>query len=200
MTGYRLALMFFLLMIGAVTAVAQPSVRPYIGVNSSSLNDGEDDLINFENGTGLQVGVDLQFGTRIYVQPGIQLEFLKNTAEFGTSVGIEDSDFDRTGLRIPLLVGFRVLSKDSDAGLNLRFFTGPNVFLRLGTDYDNDLGIDDSELKDTLWGWNAGAGLDISIFFVDVGYQAGLSEISGEDQAASRNNLFYANAGLRLYF
>lgn len=179
----------------------QISVRPYAGLNSSSIQGEPADIIDFDNGTGFQVGVDVQLGRRLYIQPGVQLEFLKNNATLRTAVDTEGS-LNRTGLRIPLMVGYRLFSENSDAGFNLRFFTGPNAFLQLSTSSDDDLNLNDSALSDVIWGWNAGAGLDISIFFIDVGYQAGISDLSDDTQMATqaRNNVFYGNAGLRLYF
>lgn len=187
--------------LGLTPLQGQISVRPYAGLNSSSIQGEPADIIDFDNGTGFQVGVDMQFGRRLYIQPGVQLEFLKNNATLRTAVDT-DGTLNRTGLRIPLMVGYRLFSENSDAGFNLRFFTGPNAFLQLSADSDNDLNLDDNALSDVIWGWNAGAGLDISIFFIDVGYQVGITDLSDDAQMATqaRNNVFYGNAGLRLYF
>jgi len=185
-------------MLMGYAAQAQLTIRPQVGVNSSSLSS-DDDLINFNAGTGFQVGVDFQIGNKVYFQPGIQLEFLKNRVEFGNGAAIEESDYDRTGIRVPLMVGFRAVD-DPDSGLNLRLFTGPNALLQLSQDSDEGVldDLDDDDLKDLVFGWNVGAGVDFSILFFDIGYQFGISEIFDDADAAPRNNLFYGNLGLRL--
>jgi len=193
--------LIFFACLGFAQLNAQISIRPYAGLNRSSIQGEPADIIDFDSGTGFQVGIDVQFGNRIYVQPGVQLEFLKNNATLRTSLDT-DGSLNRTGLRIPLMVGYRVFSEDSDAGFNLRLFTGPNAFLQLSTNSDDELNLNDNALNDLIWGWNVGAGLDISILFIDVGYQAGISNLSDDQQAATeaRNNVFYGNVGFRLYF
>ena len=63
-----------------------------------------------------------------------------------------------------------------------------------------DLHIDE-ELSNVVLGWNGGIGIDfLSIFFVDLGYQIGLSDVFKETEglnAGVRNNVFYANGGLK---
>jgi opacity protein-like surface antigen len=185
-------------MLTVFAAQAQFTIRPQVGVNSSSLSS-DDNLIDFNAGTGFQVGVDFQIGNKVYFQPGIQLEFLKNQVEIGSGAAIEESDYDRTGIRVPLMIGFRAV-EDPDSDLNLRLFTGPNALLQLSQDSDESIldDIDDDDLKDLVFGWNVGAGVDFSILFFDIGYQFGISEIFNDADSAPRNNLFYGNLGLRI--
>ncbi len=185
-------------MLMGYAAQAQLTIRPQVGVNSSSLSS-DDELVDFNAGTGFQVGVDFQIGNKVYFQPGIQLEFLKNRVEFGNGAAIEESDYDRTGIRVPLMIGFRAV-EDPDSDLNLRLFTGPNALLQLSQDSDEGIfdDVDDDDLKDLVFGWNVGAGVDFSILFFDIGYQFGISEIFDDADSAPRNNLFYGNLGLRI--
>lgn len=184
---------------------AQLAIRPYVGLNSSTLSE---DL--FSNSTslagfGYQVGADLQIGNKIYFQPGIQFEGLSNTKSFNQ---IEGADFTirRTYLRVPIMVGYRVA--DADANFNVRIFTGPNAAFKVSSSTKNASAevekVINENLKNAIFGWNAGVGIDfISIFFVDFGYQLGLSEIFEETEglnSGARNNLFYANAGIRIKF
>lgn len=200
MNRFSLFLMLMLCM-SVFSVTAQLSIRPYAGLNSSTIQGEPADIIDFDSGTGFQVGVDMQLGNRLYVQPGVQLEFLKNNATL-TNAMETDGSLNRTGVRIPVMVGYRVFSEDSDAKFNLRLFTGPNAFLQVSANSDNDLNLNDNAFNDVVWGWNAGAGLDISILFVDVGYQAGITNLSDNQQmeTQARNNVFYGNAGLRLFF
>ncbi|MFZ4635076.1 MAG: outer membrane beta-barrel protein [Saprospiraceae bacterium] len=176
---------------------AQVTLRPYLGFNTSELSeDLVKDSATFANNVGFQVGADLQIGDKFYVQPGVQLEFLNNTIE-PRSGGEED--LKRTYLRIPVMVGYNFAGAESNFGF--RVFTGPNMGINMSS--KSDLGDVEEEVKNAIFGWNAGLGIDfISILFVDLGYQVGLTEVFEDTNlnTGARNNLFYGNAGLRVRF
>lgn len=176
-------------------AEAQMTLRPYVGLNSSSLTkDIIQDSAAFANNVGFQLGADLQIGDKFYVQPGIQLEFLKNKIEPRSDQSV---DFRRSYLRIPVMVGYNFSGAESAFGF--RAFTGPNFGFNMSS--KTDFGNVEEAVKNTIFGWNAGLGIDfISILFVDMGYQFGLSEVLENVGDSPRNNLFYANAGLRVRF
>lgn len=186
-------LAFAICLLGAVSA--QVTLRPYIGINSSTLSeDLIKDTASFASNVGYQLGADLQIGNKFYVQPGLQFEFLSNPID---PQGGDEEEFKRTYMRIPVMVGYNFADAESTFGL--RVFTGPNFGFNLGT--NSDLEDVDDYVKNTIFGWNAGLGLDlISILFVDLGYQFGLSEVFEDIDSSARNNLFYANAGLRVRF
>jgi hypothetical protein len=168
-----------------------------LGFNTSELSeDLVKDSATFANNVGFQVGADLQIGDKFYVQPGVQLEFLNNTIE-PRSGGEED--LKRTYLRIPVMVGYNFAGAESNFGF--RVFTGPNMGINMSS--KSDLGDVEEEVKNAIFGWNAGLGIDfISILFVDLGYQVGLTEVFEDTNlnTGARNNLFYGNAGLRVRF
>ena len=64
----------------------------------------------------------------------------------------------------------------------------------------NGLGdIDDSDFSNLIVSADFGIGLDIFIFYIDMGYQLGLTPVyTGGDNAKA--NAFYSNIGLRLSF
>jgi opacity protein-like surface antigen len=174
-------------------ASAQMTLRPFAGVNSSTLTDI--DSANFDIKVGYQLGADLQIGSRFYIQPGLQFEFVKNTVTPQTG---EESEFSRTNLRIPVLVGYSF--GGTEANWAVRIFTGPNATFNLSDKSDDESAFEDLDVNSIIWGWNAGAGFDfLNILFLDLGYQFGLSEVFDVEEAP-RNNLFYANAGVRIRF
>jgi len=178
----------------AATAQAQVALRPYVGVNSSKLT-GNLDTATFKNQVGFQIGADLQIGNKFYVQPGVQLEFRQNTIDPRVD---EDQKLNRSMLRIPVVVGYSFGEVDGDFAF--RVFTGPNAAINLSSKTDDGSIIEDEDIKSAIFGWNAGLGVDISIIFVDLGYEFGLSEVFENVDGTVRNNLFYANAGLRIRF
>ena len=75
------------------------------------------------------------------------------------------------------------------------------------TEYDDGEFNENIDWNDSQWGAQVGAGVDVSIFFVDVGYEFGLTNshdgLQGEDSIFDnfdevKQNTFYVNAGLRL--
>ncbi|MCC6410232.1 MAG: PorT family protein [Saprospiraceae bacterium] len=190
MKQYFFALGFFLM--AAASVHAQVTLRPQIGINASSLSTDLDSL-TYNSNVGFQLGGDLVFGNKFYVQPGVMFEYLSNPIDPRTG---EEQDFKRSYLRIPVMVGYNFAGAEKSFGF--RVFTGPNASFNLSSKTDNqDI---EEYVKSTIWGWNAGLGLDISILFVDLGYQFGLSEVFENFDEGARNNLFYANAGVRIRF
>lgn len=71
-------------------------------------------------------------------------------------------------------------------------------------DGGSPLAIKKDDFKSPVFGWNAGIGVDILVFFFDLNYQFGLSDvfenlsIQGIEGQNSKNNIFYLSAGIRL--
>lgn len=175
-------------------AQAQVALRPYVGINSHKLTEDFADA-NWKSNVGFQVGADFQIGSKFFVQPGIQIEFVKNTIE-SVPVVVE-FDLKRTHLRVPVMIGYAFGSLDGN--FSARLFTGPNASILLNSD-SGDFDLSKDDFKSAVFGWNAGLGLDISILFIDLGYQFGLSEVFKNLDNSSKDNFFYANAGIRLKF
>ena len=205
-TCFLKATVSLLLITISVGLSAQFAIRPYVGVNNSKLTKDlftDDDL---KSTFGYQVGVDFQIGNKLYFQPGVQLEFLKNSKISGPVSSLEDFDLNRTYLRVPVMVGYNFVGMDSPFGF--RIFTGPNAAFKLNGKVGNDGVVGDVDIVDNMesivFGWNAGVGIDVIKFvFIDAGYQIGLSDVFEDTEGLNsgiRNNLFYVNAGLRLVF
>ena len=179
-------------------AFAQLEIRPQVGVNSSTLTK-DISLGSFDSDQGLQFGADLIIGNRFYVQPGIMWESVKNRIQPGGED--EELNFKINRVRVPLLVGYKIFPSETGRYFNIRLFTGPNASFAINKDVeDNNLSFDKDDIKGSVFGWNAGAGLDIAVLFVDFGYTFGLSDVFKGLDGNPRNNLFYANGGLRIRF
>jgi hypothetical protein len=202
---FQITTLVFAFLLSFLQVQGQLALRPYMGINTSQLTNELLESTNLKTQLGYQIGLDLQLGDRFYVQPGLQFESLSNSNE-ATSQG-DDIDLVRTYLRLPIMVGYAFGGAESMFGF--RVFTGLNAAISLGGNVDGRSGIlQGSELKDELenliFGWNAGAGINfLSIFFVDMGYQIGLTDVFKNIEGLNsgvRNNLFYANAGIRARF
>ncbi len=174
------------------TLFAQAVLRPQVGISFSSFTDNLNE-IEFNDELGYSFGADLQIGNKLYIQPGFFLDFRKNEGEDDSDV----FDLNRTNLRIPLYIGYN-FGYELDGDFGFRIFAGPNFLFNIDDTADN---IDsDLEINDTLWAATGGVGLDISIFFVDAGYELGLSEVFKDIEDSPKANLFFVNAGLRTRF
>ncbi|MCF8239340.1 MAG: PorT family protein [Saprospiraceae bacterium] len=189
-------------LVGQTIVFGQFELRPTLGITRSAIKDFKE--VDFKSEMGFSFGVDLLFGDRMYLQPGVHYETTKNSLhpDAGGSSTLKVSK-----VRIPLLVGFKLFDTSSDNLINVRAFTGPNMSLVTSTDDgDSPLAIRSEDLKTATFGWNAGVGVDFLLFFVDLNYQFGLSDffddnnIQGIEGQNSKNNIFYLNAGLKLKF
>lgn len=180
----------------AAAAQAQLALRPYAGINTHEFTK-DFESVAWKSAIGYQLGADLQIGKKFYLQPGIQFEFARNSVE--PDVENMKFHFTRTHLRIPVMAGYAFNGAGSN--FSVRMFTGPNASFLLNAETGSGiLDIRKSDLSNAVFGWNIGFGLDISIFFVDAGYQFGLSEVFKNFEGGAKDNFYYANAGLRIRF
>jgi hypothetical protein len=193
-------LIFFLALSGSPYSGAQMALLPTVGITSSSIEDFED--TEFDSKIGYSIGVDLRTAGRFYLQPGLHYELVKN--EINTRNNSVETDFSVSRIRLPVMLGFRLFEEDMDRTLNFRAFTGPVANIVMDSKTEGEFDLPDDDLNNFLFGWNGGVGVDFLIFFADMGYTWGLSEvfddiegIEGED---STNNVFYLNGGLRVRF
>lgn len=177
--------------------VAQLALLPSLGITSSAIEDFED--ADFDSKIGYTIGVDLRAGGRFYIQPGLHYELVKN--QINRPSNGSETDFSVSRMRIPLMLGFRFFDQDTDRTFNFRAFTGPVANIVMDSNTDGDFDVPDDNLNNFLFGWNGGVGLDFLIFFADLGYTWGFSEVFDDFGAEdSTNNVFYLNAGLRIRF
>lgn len=179
------------------TLMAQVSLRPQIGFNSSTLTKDFQNA-SFGDQLGFQFGLDAQLGRRFYVQPGIMWESLNN--ELQESINGDNDEFSVNRVRIPIMFGYKVLGPETDGLIDLRLFTGPNASFAISKDLNESSLISKDDFKGAVYGWNVGVGFDLAIVFVDAGYSFGLSEVFEGMASDVRNNLWYVNAGLRIGF
>ena len=193
----KYTIMFCFLMVFTVSAMAQFSIRPQIGYNASNLTQSFKD-ISFTNDNGFQFGVDMQIGSKLYFQPGIMWESANN--ELKDVVDGNNNSFRVNRVRVPVMLGYKFFGPDTEGIVDFRIFTGPNASFIVNKDLKQSALINDNDFKNAIYGWNFGAGIDIAIVFVDLGYSFGLSEVFENVDSGPRNNLFYVNGGIRIGF
>ncbi|GAB5551750.1 MAG: hypothetical protein Sapg2KO_13410 [Saprospiraceae bacterium] len=186
-------LITFSLLIAANFIVAQNTINPKIGYNYSYFSGDYDDR-ELEGQSGWQVGVDFKFGDQFYFAPGVH--YFQSTALIESvrdiNVTGNDIEFDIRGIRVPAVLGVDLIEGKR---LGLRAYTGPNVSFILDNDEDA-FDTSDALYNEFILGYNAGVGLDIGIFTVDVEHEWGLSNAFDSDLIDSRNNRLFLSVGL----
>ena len=179
------------LFLSSVGAFAQSSIKPGIGLNFTSITGTGD---NVSGKLGWQVGGSIEFGEKLYFEPGIfyMTENTETTTVNGGSTSFSDANF--RGFRIPLAVGLNVLG-NRESAFSLRVFGGGSAFI-LSSVSD---GLVKSDFNSPEWGVFAGVGTDIAIFFVDASYQWSVTNVQSNVSAIDfgKTNGFFLTAGLR---
>jgi hypothetical protein len=171
-------------------AFSQLSFRGHLGINVAKLN-AESIRGQIKGSTGYNFGIDAQFGNKVYFQPGVSF----NSKKFKID-GVGEINVNK--FNIETLIGYRLIKYENNKSNNIRFFIGPNFSTTINekvseaiTDIDND------DLKNINIGAIIGAGIDFNLFFIDIGYQKGLSNYISNNGKTARLNGFLVNLGIR---
>lgn len=191
-------------MLIGVAAQAQLEIKPTVGINLSNVSSSPNGVKTSAK-TGYQFGGSMMFGNRLYLSPGIYYyqqvtEFVIDNPDGSTTAIVSDEKI--AGVKIPVLLGLRLIDPSSDPLLNVRVFAGPSVLFNTKNKFSKGFGNDEIRWKKNSWGGQVGAGVDLAFLFAEVGYEFGLSS-TYEGDAASENfkdvkhNTFVFNVGLR---
>jgi opacity protein-like surface antigen len=176
-----------------VSAVkAQVVIKPSAGVNftdfSKNQSNGE-----FKAKPGYQVGGSIEFGQKVYIEPG--LFYVRKSTQFAsTTEGTDNIDYNISGIRIPVSVGAHFIGNAKSA-VSLRGFAGASAFILTRIE-----DLDKDDFNKASWGAFAGLGLDLSIVFFEAKYEWSLTNLKKDitqiDVGKSRT--IFLNAGVRL--
>jgi len=188
-------------------------LRAYAGVNILQLTtDNGTSIIGgvvhrktVSGRPGFQFGAGVTFGERFYVQPGFQYTLLSTKIiNKSTVTGTEFKDESTLGIiSVPLKFGFRLINPETEDLFNVRLFAGFDGYHVIKVTHGTKSGkineITKDDYSNLIMNADFGIGLDISVFFLDVGYQLGLSPVHSSGDL-SKANSFYTNLGFRLSF
>jgi len=185
-------------------AEAQVEVKPTVGINLSNVNSTPSGTKTSAK-MGYQFGGSLMFGDRLYLSPGIF--YYQQVTQYviegsNNSTTLITSDEKIAGVKIPVLLGYRLLDPVNDPLVNFRLFAGPSILFNTSNKFSEGLTNDDVNWKKNSWGAQVGAGIDVAFLFAEVGYEFGLSSKYEGDSASEnfkdiKHNTFVVNVGLR---
>lgn len=169
---------------------AQTQVKPGIGVNFLGISGSSVD--DAKGQVGWQVGGSIAFGEKFYFEPGVFYQ--TESAEFSSANDPQLSDLKLNGFRIPVAVGFDLLG-NADSTVGLRVFGGGSGFF-LASVSD---GLDKDDYSSPQWGVFAGAGVDLTIIYLDLSYQWSVTDIQKDisNIDLGKTKGIFLTAGLR---
>ena len=192
------------------TAFTQSSdIRLYAGVNVLQLTtDNGTNMINgvlhhtsISGRIGYQFGTSVSFGKRFYVQPGFQFANLSTKIVNVNNVTGEELT-DETTLKvfsIPLKFGFKLIDPEVSSIFNVRIFGGIDghhiTSVEHGTK-SGSLDLTTDDYTNLIMNADFGLGIDILFFYIEMGYQLGLSPVHTNGDQAKANS-FYTNIGIK---
>jgi len=194
-----LAVFIFLLLSFCIQAqIPGFNIGPKIGYNTRKFTT---DLATIQSDPegAFQFGAFMRIGKKIYVQPEASyiVKGGKISMDGGAPIKIK-----LNSITVPVLVGFRLIN----AGVfNARVMAGPAFsFITDKTVPMNEIPTSfpiktEKDLKDSMWSFQMGGGVDVLNFTLDVRYEIGVDNIyTGADDFSIRNNLLNISLGLKL--
>jgi hypothetical protein len=187
-----------------IVSFAEIKLGPKAGYNASKLSL-EIDTLKSEFRSGFQVGLFVRFGGRFYVQP--ELYYTTQGGVFESNLNDWEQKIKLGSLDLPVLVGYKVINNDN---LNLRIHGGPLASFVVNKTVEEAGGIDGpvktADIRTINWGIQAGAGVDVYWFTLDVRYQVGLNNLITEVTNTngtkytfdSKNNLWVISLGFKI--
>jgi hypothetical protein len=170
--------------------LAQLSIRGHLGINAQKI-DFETIHGQIKGSTGLSIGLDAQLGNKFYFQPGINYSSKKLKIE---GVG----EISANKINVPIIFGLRLLKPQRKFSSNVRFFVGPNISTTISENFSSAItDISKDDLKDFNLDATAGVGVDLRIFFIDLGYKYGLNDYLSKNGKSTPLNSFFVNLGIR---
>lgn len=189
-----LTIIIFSVMFFAVNTYAQLEIKPAIGINATNFSE---DPANGETSAniGWQLGGTISFGDKLYGEGGIFWTYKSN--EYKSEDETVKFNTEMSGINIPVMVGYHLLGKGTGF-FGLRAFGGASVLILTQVDA---LELTKDDFNKASWGVFLGAGLDVSILFLDVKYEWALTDVSSVSSFnVGKATTLFINAGVRLSF
>lgn len=155
-------------------AMAQVDFGPRINLTSTKLDISENvnDVKSGDAQFGYQLGAFLRIQIPvigIYVQP--EALFSKQSSQ--VSVNTQTADLTFNQIDVPVMIGFKLGPVRLNAGPSFRFLNGADLEVP-----GNPVEDVKQYYKSSTVGYQAGVGIDISKFVLDLKYEGSFSEIN----------------------
>ncbi len=174
---------------------------PKIGYNSNTLTDNRDSITSSIKNS-FQVGAFMRLGSKVYFQPEANYQVVSGSLNKSLGSTVQSQNYTLKTIKIPALIGIKLFHK---GGVNLRVMAGPAFTYIIDKKLDPSI-MDDlwpiqsaSDLKNSTWSVQAGAGLDVLFVTLDIRYEAGVENMYGGHSGFDvKNNMFNISLGVKL--
>jgi hypothetical protein len=150
-------------------------VNPQIGLTYQNMTSPPEG-IKYKGAAGWQLGADLRFGDRFYVQPGAFIGRNTTILSTGDSITFEDN-IARTNFRLKAMVGYRIIDSYQ---FDLRFALGPTYDVVMNVN-DGDLSFSSDDFNSGSFNIDAALGFDMGLFTLEPSVSFGLSRVFDQD-------------------
>lgn len=174
------------------SAYSQLEIKPAIGINATNFSE---DPVSGETSAnvGWQLGGTIKMGDKLYGEGGIFWTYKSN--EYKSEDETIKFNTEMSGIHIPVMLGYHLLGQGTGF-IGLRAFGGASVLILTQVDA---LELTKDDFNKASWGVFLGAGLDVSIVFVDVKYEWSLTDVSSVTSFnVGKAKTLFINAGVRL--
>ncbi len=190
---------FVLIFLSAELTFGQFTIGIKVGYDAAKLSTNMDTITsNFKS--GFQVGAFARIGKRLFLQP--ELYYTTQGGVFTSNISDWQQNIKIGSMDVPVLSGFKLLKGDF---INVRLMAGPMASFVVNKNISEAGGIagpiETADLNSVNWAIQAGAGLDVWKFTLDVRYQVGLNQLikSVENYTFdSYNNVWNVSLGFKI--
>jgi len=185
-------LLTFSLIIFVNQSYSQMEIKPAIGINFTGFSQDPENATSSAQ-LGWQLGGTVSFGDKLYGEGGIFWTYKANDiSEMDTNITLSTS---LSGIRIPIIVGYHLIGNESSL-IGLRAFGGASITIISNVDVE-DLSKDD--FTSPTYGVFLGAGVNFTMFFLDLKYEWSLSDVSSISSFdVGKARTLFINGGVRI--
>jgi hypothetical protein len=199
---------FIFLLINTINGQSPISAGIKIGFNSSKMITEIANVNEIQDASknGLLAGVFVRINlSKFYLQPEVYYAKKGGSFQYTNSLNAiftQQNDFNT--IDIPVLVGLKLIDLKV---VNLRIMAGPMVSLIIGKDIKYQLnGIETSfsgspteDFKNKIWGIQAGMGIDVLNFTLDIKYEWGINNISDYNDMTAKSKIINVSLGMKFF-
>ncbi len=199
---------FVFLLINIINGQTPISAGIKIGFNSSKMITEIANVNEIQDASknGLLAGVFVRINlSKFYLQPEVYYAKKGGSFQYTNSLNAiftQQNDFNT--IDIPVLVGLKLIDLKV---VNLRIMAGPMVSLIIGKDIKYQLnGIETSffgspteDFKNKIWGIQAGMGIDVLNFTLDIKYEWGINNISDYNDMTAKSKIINVSLGMKFF-
>ena len=187
----KLLLLVFVLATTLLHAQSQFNLKGGLNFTQQSDIFFEDGEIN--GAQGFQIGAEWRLGNRLYMAPGLYYFEHQSDVTFVNEVNLDPIQIQFQGVRVPLYFGADLVRGET---IGFRLYGGPNISFILNHEKDLANFFDDDPVRETLWGLNAGMGIDLGFISFDLTHEWRMDDALAGDLVKFRNNIIYFQVGI----